>query len=67
MGDEQVAEVQLFLQPGQQLQNLVLHQHVQRGHGLIQHNHLWVQRQCSGHRDALALTARQLVWVATHG
>src|SRR5690606_37696810 len=36
--DEEVRQVELVLQLGEQLQDLILHEHIERRHGLIEHD-----------------------------
>ena len=63
VGDEQVAQAQLRLQPGQEVEDLVLHQHVQRGHRLVAHHQPRARRECARDGHALPLTAGQFVRV----
>ena len=62
--DEQVGQPELGLQVGEQAQDLRLHEHVEGGHRLVEHDDLGLQRERTRDRDALALAARQLVRVA---
>ena len=51
--DEQVGQSKLSLQVVEQVQNLVLNQHVQCGNGLVKDNYLGVERKSTRNRDAL--------------
>ena len=55
---------ELGLQVGEQAQDLRLHEHVERGDRLVEHDDLGLQRERTRDRDALALAARELVRVA---
>ena len=55
--DEQVGEPLLGLQVVEQMQHLILHEHIQGGDGLIADNDVGVERHGSCDGDALALTA----------
>ena len=59
--DEQIGQVALFLQIGQQVDNLALDGHVQRGNRLVTDDELRLHRQTAGNADALALAAGELV------
>ena len=67
MSDEEVGQSQLSLQIVQQVQNLVLHEHVQSRHGLVQDDHFGVERKRTRNGNALTLTTGKLVRVTTHG
>ena len=64
VGDEQVAQPELLLQVGEQVQHLGLDRHVERRDGLVGDHQLRLQGQRPGDADALALAARELVGVA---
>jgi hypothetical protein len=59
--DEEVGESALLLEVEQQVQDLHLHRHVERRHGLVEHDEARTDRQGACDRDPLALAARQLV------
>src|SRR5438270_238664 len=61
MGDEQQRDTEPRLDFVEQLQHLRLYRHVQRRDGLIRHQHVGVERQRAGDRDALALAAGELM------
>jgi len=52
--DEEVGEPQLLLQVGQQVEDLRLDRHVERGDGLVADDEVWLEGD--GPRDAHALT-----------
>ena len=62
--DEQVGEAELALQVGEELQDLVLHQHVERRHRFVEDDDVGLERKRAGDGDALTLTARELVRIA---
>jgi hypothetical protein len=64
VGDEQVGEVELPLQVGQQVEDLRPDGDVQGGDRLVTDDQLGPQRQRPGHADALALAAGELGRVA---
>ncbi|GAA3093509.1 hypothetical protein GCM10020001_006320 [Nonomuraea salmonea] len=64
VGDEDVAEAALALQPQQQLDDLGLHRHVERGDGLVADHQLGADGQGAGDADALGLPAGELRGVA---
>ena len=61
MRDEQVGQLELVLQVHQQIDDLRLDRHVQRGHRFVADDQLRTQRQRAGDADALALAAGELV------
>ena len=67
MRDEQVGQAQLCLQVVEQVQDLVLYEHVERGHGFVQDDDFRVEREGAGYGHALALAAGEFVRVAAHG
>ena len=64
VGDEQIGELELLLQLGQQVQHLGADRHVERRHRLVQDEDLGAQHQGTRNGDALALAAREHVRVA---
>ena len=64
VGDEQVGQAELGLQVGQQLQDLVLHQHVERRDRLVEHDDVGLERERARDRDALTLSAGELTRIA---
>ena len=64
MRDEDVGQAQALLEIGQQVEDLGLDRHVQRGDRLVADDDLRARSQCAGDRQALALAARELVRVA---
>ena len=62
--DEQVAELMVGLQLLQQIDDLRLHRHVQGTGRFVQHHEPRFQHHCARDRDALPLTAAELVRVA---
>ena len=62
--DEEVREVEVLLQALEEVQDLRLDRDVERRHGLVAHDQLRVRAQGPRDPDALALAARELVWVA---
>src|ERR1035437_8136713 len=59
--DEQIREAVVALQPRQQRQHLRLHRHVERRYGLVEHDELRLDGKRPRDRDALALSAGELV------
>src|SRR5690606_37926685 len=57
VADEQIGQVQLAAQVGEQVQHLGLDRHVKRRHRLVAHDHRRLERQRAGDPDALALPA----------
>ena len=64
VGDEQVGQPEPLLEVGQQVEDLGLDRHVERGDRLVADDELGLHGQRPGHPDALALTARELVRIA---
>ena len=60
VGDEQVADPELPLQVGEQVQHLGLDRDVERGDRLVADDHPRLRGERPGDRDPLALAARQL-------
>ena len=61
VGDEQVREPELPLEVFQEIQDLGLDAHVERGRGLVEDDELRVQREGPGDPDPLPLPAAELV------
>ena len=61
--DEQIRQTQIALQVGEQIEDLVLNQHVEGRDRLVQHDDVGLERQGACDRDALPLSAGQLVRV----
>src|SRR5690348_5539719 len=57
--DEEVGQVEFFLQVLQQIERLGLNRDVERRDRLIADDELWTQGQRAGDADALALTAAE--------
>ena len=64
MGNEQIGEAKLGLQIFQQVDNLRLNRNVQGRDRLVADDELRIDGQGAGHADALALAAREFVWIA---
>ena len=60
VGDEDVGEAEFALQVGQQVDDLRLDGHVERGHRLVADDELGPERERPGHADALPLPAGEL-------
>ena len=67
VGDEQIGEVLIRLQVGEQVEDLGLDRNVERGGGLVADEQARLHGQRAGDADALALPAGELVRVAPHG
>src|SRR2546423_1292627 len=63
VGDEHVGEIMLSLQVLEQVYHLRLHRHIQRGDGLVTDDESRLDRQCARDANALALAAREFVWI----
>ena len=63
MGDEEEGEVELSLEASQQVEQLRLNRHVERGGGLVEDDEAWLGHECACEPDTLALPAGELVWV----
>ena len=63
--DKDVGEVELLLQVGQQVDDLRLDRDVERRDRLVRDHEARVEGQRPCDTDSLALSARELVWVAT--
>ena len=64
VGDEQVGQPELALQPLEQVDDLGLDRHVERADRLVGDDQVGLQRERTRDADALALAARELVRVA---
>ena len=64
VGDEDQRQAELALQVAQQVQDLRLDRHVERGDRLVGDDHLRLQGERAGDADALPLAAGELVRVA---
>ena len=54
----------LALEPGQQIEHLRLHRHIQRGGRFVEEHHFRLDDQCTGNRHPLALPSGGLVRIA---
>jgi len=61
--NEQVREVELLLQPLEEIDDLRLDRDVECRHRLVRDDEVGIERDCAGQADALALAARELVRV----
>lgn len=59
VADEQQREPLLPADPGDEVEDLRLHRHVESARRLIHHQHLGLDRQCPGDRHTLPLATRQ--------
>ncbi len=66
VGHEQICQAELLLQVLQQVQDLGLDRNVQGRDWLVADHQLRMGSQGSGNANALALAARESVWVAAH-
>ena len=64
MRDEQDREPEALFEVLDLLQDLFLHDHVERRRRLVQDNQLWIEGQCEGNHDPLAHAAREFVRIA---
>ena len=64
VGNEQVRQVELFLQFLEQVDHLRLDRHVQGRNRLVAHDEAGLDCQSAGDANALALTTRELVRIA---
>ncbi len=67
VGDEQHGDAEPGLDFVEQFQHLRLHRDVERRYRLVRHQHVGIERQRAGNRDALALAAGELVRIARDG
>ena len=64
VGDEDVGQAELALELLEQVQDLRLDRHVERGHRLVADDEVRLEDERPGDADALPLAARELVRVA---
>ena len=64
VGDEQVGQPELALEPLEQVDDLGLDRHVERADRLVGDDQVRVEGERAGHADALALAAGELVRIA---
>ena len=64
MRDEQIGQIEFFLQILQQIDDLRLNGDIQRRDRLVSHDQLGIGSQCTGKSDTLTLSARKLVRIA---
>src|SRR3954463_694226 len=67
MAYEKICQPVPGLQVAQQVDDLGLYAHVERRGRLIEHDETRFQDKRAGNRDALALAAREFVWIAIAG
>src|SRR5215831_169051 len=66
MGDEEISESKLLLQVFQQIDDLGLDRDVKRRDWLVADDQLRFDRERACNPDALALAAREFVWITAH-
>ena len=66
VADEEIGDLALPLQFAQEIDNLRLYRHVERGGRLVEHDKFRLERHGPGNRDPLALTAREFVRITVH-
>ena len=64
MGDEEHRQAEVALQPGEQLDDRRLDEHVERRGDLVAHEHVGLADERPGDGDPLPLASRELVGVA---
>ena len=64
VADEEISELVALLQIAQEIDDLRLHRHVERGGRLIQDQELRLEHERTGNGDALALAAGEFMRVA---
>src|SRR5215217_1968143 len=64
VGDEEHRDPGILLEVLEQVHDLRLHADVEGRSGLVENQHVGIERECGGDTDALALPAAELVWVA---
>ena len=62
MGDKQIGQVHIPLEPHQHIDDLCLNGYVQRRDRLVTDQKIRVKRQCTCDADSLPLTAGEFVW-----
>src|SRR5215211_2764014 len=65
VGDEEHRDAGILLEVLEEIHDLRLDADVEGGSRLVENEHIRVERQRGGDADALALSAAELVWVAT--
>lgn len=65
VADEDVGEATLFLQIFEKVADLGLNGHVEGTDGFVADDKVWLDGQCTGDTDSLALSTRELVGVAS--
>lgn len=63
VGDEKIDDPEMLLNSSKQIHDLRPDRDVQRGRGFVQNNEARVQRERSGHGDALTLTPAEFMGV----
>src|SRR5262249_23799310 len=66
VGNENVSQTEFLLQVLQEIDDLCLNGYVERGYRLVTDNQLGRNRQGASNSDALALSARELMWISPH-
>lgn len=61
--DKENADAELHLNFFQELQDVGLHRNVERGNGFVANQNFWLTGECAGNRNALTLTAGELIWI----
>ena len=64
VGDEDVGQIELRLEVGEQIEHLRLDRFVERGHRLVENEKARVERERAGDVDALLLASGQFVRIA---
>ena len=64
VGDEDIGQAQLALELLEQVEDLRLDRHVERGHRLVAHDEVRLEDERPGDADALALATGELVRIA---
>ena len=64
VADEDIGELKLVLQVGQQIEDLRLDREIERRHRLVENEQRGIEHERAGDGDALALAPREHVWVA---
>ena len=65
--DEEIREPELLTQFHEQVHHLRLDRHVERRHGLVEHEKLWLEHERPRDGDPLPLASGKLVRIATEG
>ena len=61
VGDEEIGQVEFFLEAQEQIQNLCLHRNVECGDRLVGDEEFGLEGESTGDTDALAFAATELV------